>query len=96
MPRVICKIKNDVKVQPGLSLSPSQIERLTAQGHAAALGSLDGYEYYDSLPPGADVPIEDKRGVDINVIWRHSKAAQQKINEARQKANMQQTSTTIV
>lgn len=94
-----CKIVNTKeKVQAGLSLSPSQIERMTQQGHAAALGSLDGNQYYDNLPAGADVPIEDRRGVDLNIIWRESKSAQKKINDARTQVAISErarTSTTL-
>lgn len=81
-----CVIKNDIEVQAGLSLSPSEIENLTNKGRAASLGSLDGNAYYDNLPAGAEVPLEARRGTDLNTVWESSKDAQKKILDARSRA----------
>lgn len=78
-----CTIKNKTSVQSGLALSPADIERLTANGQSAALGSLESNSYYDNLPHGAEPAFENRRGVSINDIWNHSKDAQRKISAAR-------------
>lgn len=79
-------ITNETKVQSGLSLSPAEINRMTLNGRAAALGSNENNAYYDNLPAGAAVPMENRRGTDINVMWREMKNAQDKIVSARGKA----------
>lgn len=79
------KITNETKVQSGLSLSPAEINRMTLQGRAAALGSNENNAYYDNLPAGASVPMENRRGTDINTMWRDMKLKQRKIVDARNK-----------
>lgn len=85
-----CIIKNDVGVRSGLALSPAEIENLTNKGRSAALGSLEGNAYYDNLPRGADVPIEDRRGITLDDVWRSSKASQHRIMSARTKMAIQE------
>ena len=82
----ICNIKSKVGVQAGLALSPAEIERLTARGQSAALGSLESNSYYDNLPNGADCSFENQRGVSMNDVWQHSQAAKKRIMDARSRA----------
>lgn len=84
-----CKITSKERVQPGLSLTPSEIEHLTARGQAAAVGSLESAMYFDPVNIDKnDIPVQYRRGVDLNTVWRASRNASKKITEAYTRANL--------
>lgn len=82
--------KSDKPVQNGLALTPTDIDRLTFQGRAAALGSLEGAEMYTDLPNGAAVPMDKMRGKSINDLWRESRNARKRIMDAKTKMDLAQ------
>lgn len=65
-------------VKPNLSVSPADMERMTAQGKSISTSSLENFIYFngDQLD---GLPLDLKRGQDMNTIWEASQAAKSKV-----------------
>lgn len=63
-----------------LSLRPSDINRLTAEGKSVSMHQLDGYLGYPDIASGV-MPLEFVRGVDENDCWEASQKAKNKVKE---------------
>lgn len=72
------------KVVPGLAFTPAQMAKMAEKGIPISTQSAD--QFVDgSLNPSFDIPIEDRRGVDVNDVWNASKDAKAKIINAHRK-----------
>lgn len=80
--RVVTYTNPQYPVQSGLSLSPKEIESMTARGRAASMGSIDDRIYFSHSD---EVPVEHKRGMDINRVWEESQLAKKRIMDAHDK-----------
>lgn len=69
--RIRCK-EWEEKVQSGLSYSPADMARLTAENRAVKMQELQTFQYHDSLPPDAPIPLDWRRGVDENDLWNEA------------------------
>lgn len=73
-------------VKPNLSVTPAQMETMTAQGRSISTSSLENFIYFngDQLD---GLPLDLQRGQDMNTIWEASQAAKSKIRSlARQRS----------
>lgn len=68
-----CDVKN------GLSYTPSQMASLTAQGKATSLESLSGFVDNRTLADSEPLPMEFRRGVDMNDAYEAEKRSRGKI-----------------
>lgn len=80
--RVVSYMNPQYPVQSGLSLSPKDIEQMTARGRSASIGSIDDRIYWSHTD---DVPLEHRRGMDINSVWEQSRLARRRIMDAHDK-----------
>lgn len=67
-------------VDSSLAMTPSQMARLTSQGRAVSMASLEGQSYYCNERDYSDMNIEFQRGIDLNQVWLASKQSKQKID----------------
>ena len=65
----------------GLSMTPSDIERLARKGIAVSVPNSDSFLYNDEK--GWDIPPELTRDADRNSMWETSQPAKQRILDAR-------------
>ena len=70
-------------VQSGLSLSPSDIERMANQGIAVSTPAADQFTYDNN--DSWDVPPEYLRDSDRNTMWEMSQISKQRILQARKR-----------
>lgn len=92
MNRIVRKLRNNVnlvtlkssdncKVVPGLSYSPSDMSRLVENG--VAVSSMNDNLFYDGdKSPSFDIPLELRRGTDINDAWNAARTARRRILQA--------------
>lgn len=66
------------KVVPGLSVSPSQMALMAEKGIPITAQLSDAFVDGVSNPP-FDIPIEDRRGIDVNAVWNAQKDARKRI-----------------
>lgn len=75
-------LSGEKKVNPvNMAITPSDIDRLTADGKATCMHQLDGMLYYPDLPEGNELPLEYVRGVDENDCWEASQESSEKIQK---------------
>ena len=75
----------EVDVKNGLSYTPSQMASLTAQGKATSLESLAGFVDNRPLADNEPLPIEFRRGVDMNDAYeaeKHSRGKIKRLNDS--------------
>lgn len=69
------------KVIPGLAYTPSDMARMSDRG--ISISSMNDQNFYDGSPSAKfDVPIELRRGVDVNDAWNASRSSRRKILNA--------------
>lgn len=69
------------KVVPGLSVSPSQMAKMAERGIPISAQSSDAF--FDGVSnPSFDIPIEDRRGIDVNAVWNAQQDARKRIINA--------------
>lgn len=73
---------NDDPVQNGLSLRPSDIERLASQGIAVSTPAADQF-LYDTNQNAVSLDPEYTREADRNSMWEMSQRARTRISKAR-------------
>ena len=64
---------HETRVQPNLSITPHDVKALTERGIAISTQRLGMVT--DTDTPSDYLPLEDKRGVDINTAWEASQNA---------------------
>lgn len=78
-----CPRPSNIVVDEGLSVSPADVARLTAQGvpvSSSNVGTfIDGVEN-----PSFDLPIDKCVGVDIADCWEASMSASRRLSKAQQ------------
>lgn len=73
-----------VKTTPGLAFTPAQMAKMAEKGIPISTQSAD--QFVDgTLNPSFDIPIEERRGIDVNDVWNASKDAKAKIIDAHKK-----------
>lgn len=83
----LCKLRrmpNDKPVQPGLAMTPSQIEKLARSGIAVSTPAADQF-HMDSDGKGWTVDLNYLRDSDRNFIWEVSQVSKQRILNARKR-----------
>ena len=70
-------------MQPGLSITPNDIEQMTVLGRAVASHSIDQYNYSDGVQSPSDLPLPYRRGVSQNDSWEMMKRFDRKMNELK-------------
>ena len=60
-------------VQPNLAITPHDVKALTERGIAVSTQILGAVQ--DNDTPADYLPLEDRRGVDINTVWETSQNA---------------------
>lgn len=75
--------KDESPVTPNLAMTPSQMEKLHAEGKSISLNNLEGMFYDGDTNPSFELPIDQIRGVDIGEIWQASKDARRKLSKYR-------------
>lgn len=79
-----CIIKNPSGVadtDSRLAMTPAMMMSLTNQGRSVSLASLADYSYFTNEPHVEDMPLENTRGVDMNILWSHAKDATNKLKK---------------
>lgn len=73
-----------IKVQPGLAMTPAQIQRATELGLPVSSASLSSDVFFDGYDGTGDIPlsVDMMRGVDIVDTWNASHDAKQKLMQA--------------
>ena len=81
--RVSCRRdSSDEVVISGLSVTPSDIERLARQGVPVSVPNASSFLSVDS---GLEVPPELRVDADRNTLWELSQAAKRRIMQARRR-----------
>lgn len=90
----ICKRnEEDVPVQSGLALTPSQMMEMANHGVPISTQQL-GNQYIDGKPnPSFDIPLDQQRGIDIGDIWQAAQTSKKKIRSAMKAAQQAKQST---
>lgn len=79
-----CDIKchdNEDSVDSSLAMTPAQMSRLTSQGRAVSLASLENVSYYGNEIDVRDMPLEYTRGIDMNTLWQESRRSDKKVKD---------------
>lgn len=70
----------EAAVNNNLAVTPADMERMTLQGRAIASGSLELYATFPKLPLEDGLPLEERRGTDINMAWEATQRARKKVS----------------
>ena len=81
---VVHKDDGEIEVRNDQAITPSQMSKLTNQGKAVSMASLDNVSYFDNIGDFEGMPLENTRGVDINTLWEASESSKSKIKEFKQ------------
>lgn len=74
------------KVQPGLSLTPTQIYAMALQGRPISNFALPDNNFDDGLQEMAEyirVPLDEKRSIDLNDLFQNQKELETKFKNFR-------------
>lgn len=74
-PKSVCTIE----VIPNLAITPSKMAELVDQGIPVSSSMLSGMAYDGVDNPSWDIPIDQKRGVDIAEVWQVQKTSRKNI-----------------
>lgn len=67
-PEFDCSYIPELPVKAGLSVTPSQMMDLTQRG--LSVSNSNNLLFVDGvLEPSFDIPINERRGVDVNDVW---------------------------
>lgn len=87
-PIVFAKVGTPVVVDPTLAMTPAQMDAMAKKGIPISTANLAN-QYFDGNPPDKcsfDIPVGDRRGVDIIDAWQAQKDARQNLSKAAQMA----------
>lgn len=70
---------NNMSVQPNLALTPYDVKKLTERGISVSTQQL---AVVNDAESAGLLPLEQQRGVDINVVWEQSIIAKETIGKA--------------
>lgn len=73
-------INPDLTVKNNLAVTPSQMADLTERGVAVSSSNLQFDE--GSPNPSSVVPIDARRGVDVNDVWQAQQSSRKKLRTA--------------
>lgn len=77
------------KIAQGLSLTPHQMLTMTREGIAVSPQNLDATGFFDGIKDVTfDVPIEQRRGVDMADLWEARQETFGQIRKAHKKQLM--------
>lgn len=79
-------------VQNGLAVTPSDVLRMAENGIPAS-AQMNSSFFDGSQKPGWDVPLEERRGVDIAQMWQSSKDIKQKFRDAHARGEVVNSSS---
>lgn len=74
--------EHEPQVLSNLAVTPADMENMTVQGKAIASAQLEPYAYYPPLTAADGLPLDFRRGVDINTAWEASQDAKSKVRAA--------------
>lgn len=77
-----CRAPSEDVVISGLSITPSDIERLARQGVPVSVPNASSFFSVDS---GLEVPPELRVDADRNTLWELSQASKRRIMQARRR-----------
>ncbi|WGL30921.1 hypothetical protein [Dipodfec virus UOA04_Rod_535] len=76
---------SDMSVKQGLSMSPSDVAKMTARGLGVS-SQINQELFYDGDDsPSFYIPLERRRGVDVAEIWEAEQTAKKKLYQAHVK-----------
>ena len=79
------KFNENLKVVGGLAVTPAQMLDLTQRG--IAISASNNMQYVEgSEDPSFDLPIDARRGVDVNDVWDAQSTARRKLLNANKSA----------
>lgn len=79
---IVLRHDDDESVKSGLSITPSDIEKLARNGVPVSLPNADSFYHLDS---GLEVPPELKVDADRNTLWETSQLSRRRIMAARKR-----------
>lgn len=88
--------KDSIKVQSHLTLTPAQMYGMALQGKPISAFQLPESEFDNGVIDEAEnivVPMEEKRGVDVNDLWQNHKDIETKFKNYRNKKNIKYRTT---
>lgn len=65
----------DIIVQPNLAITPSRMAELVDQGIPVSSSIISGMAFDGVNNPSWDLPIDQKRGVDVAEVWQAQRSA---------------------
>lgn len=75
-----CPSECEINTQSGLAITPARMAEMVNQGIPVSTDNASG-QFYDGIPmPSFDIPIDQKRGVDMAQIWQAQKSARSHIS----------------
>lgn len=87
----------DTVVQSGLSLTPSQVRKLTEKGIAVSTPNANQEGLYDSSSDLSDYSLDSfyERGITREELWERAQVAKTKILNSRDRLNLSQRKTKL-
>lgn len=77
-------LPHESSVRSGQAITPAQMQNLTNAGRAVSMASLENVSYYDDgLTDSDNMPLENMRGIDENLLWEASENTKEKIRNFR-------------
>ena len=80
----------EVDVKSNQAITPSQMDKLTSQGRSISSSSLESMSYHDNIKDFEAMPLENQRGIDMNIAWEASQDAKSKIKDFKRNQKRQQ------
>lgn len=74
-----CPSECEINTQSGLAITPARMAEMVNQGIPVSTDNASG-QFYDGVPmPSFDIPVDQKRGVDMAQIWQAQQSARSHI-----------------
>lgn len=87
---------HETEVMPGLSVTPADMEHMTAVGRSVASHQMDQYYYHDGYRSPSDLPEPLRRGRDINENWEMMQRFKGKVKNMRQRKALEAADAAVV
>lgn len=77
----VCNVSNElpIVVQPNLAITPSRMAELVDEGIPVSSSFMSGFFTDGVENPSWDLPIDQRRGVDVAEVWNAQRDARNNI-----------------
>lgn len=77
---------DDIEVNGTLAITPAKMQKLSEQGIPISSQVINQVYFDGENNPSWDVPMDRKRGIDINDMWQHEQNVKTKLKRATKDA----------